>query len=142
MILHLKEIFSGHYNFIRTISNPSLVLEGTSQFIKVDQNNSLYIEEGTYVLNKGTQEFYQQYEYKWKDETLYIFSHLKTILHTFNFKKNKTLPLVVNHQHFCKSDIYDLILTLLSPNAFEMHYKVNGPEKNYEIKTQYTRRIQ
>ncbi|WP_341747494.1 DUF6314 family protein [Candidatus Tisiphia endosymbiont of Dascillus cervinus] len=41
--------------------------------------------------------------------------------------------------HQCNLDIYQANYTFLNKNSFELSYKVLGPNKNYTIKTSFTR---
>ena len=48
-------------------------------------------------------------------------------------------PFQAKGTHQCNLDIYQANYTFLNKNSFELSYKVLGPNKNYTIKTSFTR---
>jgi hypothetical protein len=80
------------------------------------------------------------HEYVLENDRILIYSGLDTkiLLHEFTLKPFKGFPFAMQHTHVCGQDHYACEWIFLSETAFEMHYTVLGPKKNYRIQALYT----
>ena len=61
--------------------------------------------------------------------------HMK-FFHTLSIASSGT---GVTSDHVCINDIYSAKVHITSPDAFEMSWQVTGPQKNYQILSQFVR---
>ena len=138
MLGAVKDFFSKNHTFKRIVSNPYLYFEGKTICKQLDTNIFQRKEQGSYLLSGQIQEFYQEYIFKWEDGRLFIFKKDNTLLHLLDFSACKNFPIITEHKHFCKDDVYHIHLTIENEKIFKTLYTIKGPQKNYQIFTQYT----
>lgn len=132
--------FLGSWCFERSISNPLLHTSGIAQFEKSSKNTLAYYESGMYTINEVSYDFFQKRYFVFNLNSVSVYKSDHSPLHTFELNEDNTsYPITLNHIHLCGADTYTCTLTLLKEKRFEIHYSVNGINKNYEIKTIYTK---
>lgn len=139
MLFLLESIFSGDYLFERLVSALSVPINGIARFEKIHTNERHYEEQGYYYLKEKQQRCYQQRQFIWDNQHLYIHKSDGAVLHEFLLNEILTFPVQLTHRHECKADQYNLQMTLHSPEHFSTFYTINGPAKKYSIETLYSR---
>lgn len=125
----------GYWKLSRMATNQSLI-EGTACFIKkADHPNVLfYKEKGILIPANGKPlNFSQEYEYRLSKEKITVFfaRERDRLLHALEFvEPNKALGV-----HQCECDTYRATYQFNLPDEFELIYVVEGPHKDYQIKT-------
>ena len=142
MILELlKATFSGAYHFKRIVSRPALTYEGEATFSDAVKDSILYFEEGSYTQENEKQEIYQQRIFELHSEFFLILKSDGSLLHRFEYplaiKGAAQLALVFSDTHICKNDRYHCVFSIESGGRFSTYYKIDGPGKDYEIRTQF-----
>lgn len=123
---------------MRSISNPALHTKGAATFDKVSKNTLNYHEYGTYTLNENVYDFFQKRIFTYGKNNLCIYKSDHSLLHKFDFESSyMSYPIVLNHIHLCGSDTYNCTFIIKTETCFEIHYKINGANKDYEIQTTY-----
>ncbi|WP_375326582.1 DUF6314 family protein [Candidatus Tisiphia endosymbiont of Nemotelus uliginosus] len=151
----IKNIFYsliGTYSIRRILGNRGTG-EGTAHCAQYNPTNKqdltlynstesriLYREELilNYYNNKGKTKGLRKYWYILRDNTItkyFCDDNDNTLFYQIHF--NATDPLQAEGIHKCNLDIYTARYIFYSPRAFELHYDVLGPDKNYTIKTSY-----
>ena len=132
--------FLGSWDFERSISNPPLRTNGIAQFEKTSECTLTYYEFGTYTINEVSYDFFQKRYFVFNLNSVSVYKNDHSLLHRFELNEDNTsYPTTLKHVHLCGADTYTCTLTSLKEKHFEMHYSVNGTNKNYEIKTIYTK---
>ena len=144
MILELlKATFSGAYHFKRIVSCPALTYEGEACFSKMSEDQTSYFEEGTYEGVKAKQQAYQHRLFQLQGDSFLILKSDGSLLHRFEYplaiKGAAQLALVFSDTHICKNDRYHCVFSIESGGRFSAYYKIDGPGKDYEIRTQFIR---
>lgn len=138
-INNIMSRFSGNYNFIRKISSQDPCISfsglGKASFSQRSDNIILYQEEGTLydTRDKAISNLKKSYLYKHdrlnqKIQKLFIDEML---FYELIFKEGYFLG-----QHLCNLDQYTAKYSLAN-EYFNITYKILGPEKEYEISTNY-----
>ncbi len=131
--------FNGSYDIARKISAPdpsnSFSGFGRAAFIQQSDNITLYQEEVTLygttnkaILNMKKSYFYKYDSHNQKIQKLFTD---KTLFYELNFKEG-----YFSGQHLCNLDQYTARY-LFSNDHFNITYNIVGPEKDYEISTNY-----
>lgn len=132
--------FSGSWSFERSISKPVLYTKGSATFKELSERTLSYYEYGTHTIDQITYDFFQKRIFLYDINTLYIYKSDHSLLHKFDFKDDHTsYPLTLHHIHLCGPDTYKCTLIIKTEQCFEVHYKINGIAKDYEIITHYTK---
>ncbi|MES2607939.1 MAG: DUF6314 family protein [Pseudomonadota bacterium] len=132
--------FSGLWNFERSISKPALHIKGAATFKKLSENTLSYHEYGTYTVDEIAYDFFQKRIFSYDMNVLTIYKSDHSLLHKFDFESNHTsYPITLNHTHLCGQDIYKCTLIVKAEQCFDIHYKISGTNKDYEITTRYTK---
>lgn len=144
MVLNiLQEVFLGKYRFERKISMPILIYEGTAYFTKSSPFQIEYFEEGVYRRAEEVYDAYQQREFQLHEESFSLLKADGSLLHHFYYplieRKEMGFPLEFSHTHVCNDDLYHCLLSVENQSKFFSCYRIEGPSKNYEIKTIYNR---
>jgi hypothetical protein len=135
----LKQL-QGKWTFERSISKPALQIKGTATFEELSSNTFSYHECGTYTIDEIAYDFFQNRVFLYDKNTLSIYKNDHSLLHKFDFEGQCTFyPITLSHTHLCGLDTYDCTLIFTAEQCFEIHYKINGANKDYEIVTQYTK---
>ncbi|MBN8512588.1 MAG: hypothetical protein J0L79_06160 [Rickettsiales bacterium] len=138
-INNIMSRFSGNYNFIRKISSQdpcnSFSGLGKASFSQKSNNIILYQEEVTLYnsTDKAISNMKKSYFYKYapdnqKIQKLFID---KTLFYELIFKEG-----YFSGQHMCNLDQYTAKYSLAN-EYFNITYNIIGPEKDYEISTNY-----
>jgi hypothetical protein len=114
-------------------------MHGIARFIDVADDMKHYQETGTYLREKIEYSFYQNQLFIFQEERLFIKKKNGVLLHEFDLPIEEQFPIVLQHNHHCKDDRYQLELCLNSSGTFSSSYLVSGPNKKYYIKTNYWR---
>lgn len=131
--------FSGNYNFIRKISSQdpcnSFSGLGKAVFNKKSYNIILYQEEVTLydTTDKAISNLKKSYFYKYdtgSQKIQKLFTD-KTLFYELIFKEG-----YFSGQHLCNLDQYTAKYSLAN-EYFNITYNIVGPEKDYEISTNY-----
>ena len=77
------------------------------------------------------------YIYRFKDDTIHAYFHEtpERLFHTLDRISDQS----ATADHTCEKDRYAGIYTFIRPEEFHLEYRVFGPNKNYEMKTVYTK---
>ena len=132
----IKQAFQGVFRFTRFVSNPKTIVTGLSVFSTQSSSKVSYKENGIYTLNSEEHTCYQQQTFLFTEDSLIIKNSIGKTLHIFNLK-NDNAPL--QDTHICKHDRYEIDIDIQSDDRFTISYCVQGPKKNYNMKTLYTR---
>ena len=130
----------GAWRFHRTISTGATV-EGTAVFAKrPDTDNTLdYREDGTCTMPEGSIfTAYMKYVYRFHNEKISVHFADDRFFHALQFHLESD-PLTATAQHLCVCDTYQATYTFFERNRFQLLYEVQGPKKNYTIKTLFTK---
>ncbi|KYR01254.1 hypothetical protein DLAC_02374 [Tieghemostelium lacteum] len=147
--------FSGRWNFTREIlhknNNERFSVNGIAKFQQLnvgDENTLQYQEEGVMkqLSNSQTFNITQRYIYQYdepKDQiTVYFDENPKRLFH--HLTTTTSVGEISNCQavrgyHLCELDHYNATYQFLSDREFQIIYSVQGPKKDYEIKTLFTK---
>ena len=135
-LILIKQAFRGVFRFTRFVSNPKTIVTGLSVFSARTNRAVLYKEDGIYTLNGKKHTCYQQQTFLFTESNLIIKNSVGKTLHIFNLKGDNA-PL--QDTHICKHDRYEVDIDIQSDDKFTISYCVQGPKKNYNMKTLYTR---
>lgn len=136
----LFSIFTGAFNFYRSVSFPKILMKGYATFTAQSPHSMHYQEEGFYLWKGREQLFYQIRQFVIEENELIILKNDKNILHRFHLKNVCDFPLYLQHNHRCKEDDYKLDLQIYSIDKFSTHYHIIGPKKaEYLITTEFMR---
>jgi hypothetical protein len=125
----------GSWKLSRTITNQGSV-EGMASFRKKADYPDvlLYKEEGVFIPSNGKPlNFSQEYEYHYSKEKISVFfaRERDRLLFALEFvEHNKAFG-----AHQCGYDTYRATYQFRLPEAFELTCVVEGPNKDYQIKT-------
>lgn len=132
---HIDLSLAGKWLFKRHISEPLLQFDGMAEFTLLPQGGSQqraeYYESGEYILNGQLHLFEQRQIWEVLPNELRIYKNDGQLLHVF------LLDGAREHTHFCGADIYQCKFIITDQNNFALHYNVQGPHKNYTLKTFY-----
>uniref|UniRef100_A0A7S2SDL0 DUF6314 domain-containing protein n=1 Tax=Mucochytrium quahogii TaxID=96639 RepID=A0A7S2SDL0_9STRA len=116
----------------------------TGAFDVGDVKGLLYRESGDVELGNGQHlSFHREYLYRFvSDEAadVYFFKpgieeeHLK-YFHRVSLDESGCS----NAEHLCIDDLYTVHMSFENSNAFKMHWKIKGPQKDYEIFSSFTK---
>ena len=132
----IKQAFQGVFRFTRFVSNPKTIVTGLSVFSTQSGHKVSYKEDGIYTLNGKKHTCYQQQTFLFTESNLIIKNSIGKTLHIFNLKDDNA-PL--QDTHICKHDRYVIDIDIQPDDKFTISYCVQGPKKNYNMKTLYTR---
>lgn len=135
----LKSTFQGKYSFIRYVSLLPQEWKGTAEFSEELIAARLpYQEKGSYFLGSEIQEFYQERFFKIKEDGFIILKQDAMILHTFSRPHFSQNGIFYSHVHSCGADIYHCDF-FIQKHQFKTFYTIQGPKKNFSIRTFYTK---
>ena len=121
--------------------NPHGSFEGTAKFTLLDDMTLAYKEEGVLTLNAGNalDDVTKRYIYKLEGGGIAVYfndgPNKGNLFHHLEFDNNG----IAITTYDCPPDIYKTKMHLKFPDAFEIIYDVNGPKKQYRIKSYYER---
>lgn len=99
-------------------------------------NILLYNEEGTAIVSAQEKfDFYRQYEYHLKQNTIDVYfvksnNEKNKLFHTLDFKVIGN-AFIANGEYKCSNDLYTVKYYFYSKKEFSITYKVSGPNKKY-----------
>ncbi|MFY9590187.1 DUF6314 family protein [Rickettsia endosymbiont of Halotydeus destructor] len=139
-----KEIFfrlEGKYFIKRVVGNHGTG-EGIAYFLKAGANNLLYKEELEINYNNiaGKISAVKEYRYAFGDNKIIKYFNSKensNLFYQLNFIES--LPLKALGTYLCNRDRYEATYTFLNSNSFILNYQILGPEKDYNIITDFKR---
>jgi len=140
----LNKIFNflhGKWIFQRTISEHGKV-QGHACFNKINNCHLHYFETGIFTdQNNNNYAIHQEYEYIFEDEKIAVYfcknKTEKSLFYFLNFISPNYRQ--ATGEHLCNKDLYQATYTFENSEKFILEYKINGPEKNYRIKTIFAR---
>ncbi len=134
------EHFSGQWSFERYISKPELHIKGNARFSRLSQSSLAYRESGTYIINEIAYDFFQKRIFMYDENSLSVYKNDGSLLHIFTFTKVTSSSCgSAKHTHQCNLDTYHCLFLFKTEQCFEINYKISGPNKDYEIRTLYTK---
>lgn len=123
--------------------------EQRTQPLQEPMEQLLYREEGSVNFSPNSSSdkvfpFYREYMYTFKSPTEADVHFYQPHSETDHMKFFHTLSIAasgtgVTSEHVCVNDIYAAKVHITSPDAFEMSWQVTGPQKNYQILSQFVR---
>lgn len=140
----------GTYAITRILGNYGTA-KGIAYFIEDKGHSSphsriLYREEldVEYYGNTNRVKAFKEYLYSLEQNKIvkyFVNENNNGLFYQLHFISNTPLQDKVQAKgtHQCNLDIYQANYTFLNKNSFELSYKVLGPNKNYTIKTSFTR---
>ncbi|MDP3371688.1 MAG: DUF6314 family protein [Candidatus Paracaedibacteraceae bacterium] len=132
----------GKWDFNRVISLPKNKIKGRATFTRKAVAHLNYHEEGTYIVNEISYDFFQKRIFELNKNTFTIYKIDESILHVFeNIEHHKEYPILMTHAHQCGSDTYSCKITFINEASFSISYLIKGDKKDYEIQTLYTKCI-
>jgi hypothetical protein len=140
-IFEIFQSLEGKWNFHRTISGYGTIV-GAATFKKSAMESHLfhYREEGLLKRENGEQfQVYREYLYRYKNNHISVFfaEEVKRLLHILEFQDTTTAIA----RHLCLCDIYEATYKFSTKDEFTLAYDVNGPNKNYLMKTVFKRQL-
>ncbi len=110
----------------------AMTISGYASFILSSSNKLLYSEE----LDLQNSNWYQKYQYKYQPEENKIIKYFSNGDYFYDLILGKN---TVKGWHKCLEDCYESEYKFLNENEMQITYKINGPQKNYKIITNYRR---
>ncbi len=135
-LLLAKTTFTGSFYFTRFVSNPEITITGSAVFLTTTNKAVSYQENGVYRLNDEEHTCYQKQTFLFTEDSLIIHNNNMETLHHFNLK---SIDAAFKDTHTCQLDRYTIDIDIQSNDQFTIFYRIQGPKKNYSIKTFYTR---
>lgn len=126
----LKILFNGSFSLKRIILPSQLEMTGTAIFTKISDDYIFYEEKGSYLIKNKSYDFFQERYFQFIEDQLHILNNCQKTLHIINLLELEKK----SHLHQCKDDNYYLNISY-SKESLIMAYSVQGPHKNYEIRT-------
>jgi len=103
----------------------------------------MYYEDGELRLDDGqTLHSRQRYVYEKSEGGFAVFFYdTQELFHLATFEAGEDGELRADASHLCKDDRYVTQYTIRSDGSFEVRHLVNGPRKDYSIRTVYWRSL-
>jgi hypothetical protein len=149
MILSAKNVFinlMGAWNFSRSINDyqnkTEIPATGIVEFTSINENKSLYKEEGSLLINGKKISFTRKYYYCLAEELIKIYfadgANYGSLFQTLdiNFKE---IPAMAKGSHLCINDLYQGVFHFYHENKFKNSFKIKGPHKDQLIDTVFER---
>ncbi len=143
-ISQLFQMLLGTWRLERTLGRQGN-MQGTAKFQKTNRANLYHYQEvGTISLEKGKQlSAYREYAYIYQDHQIMVHfwdpiqKQPGKLLHTLQFIQPfpQPYPIHAYNTHICKLDRYQAHYVFDNDHAFQLHYTVNGPCKDFTIQT-------
>ena len=129
----------GSWDFQRSISNGSKVI-GKALFQIRGENTLHYREEGILTTPEGNSlTCYQEYVYRLEDGAIHLFFNENPLRFFYTVRLTDPFLRRACGEHLCLSDLYRATYFFESERNFTLQYVVNGPSKNYQIITKFSK---
>jgi hypothetical protein len=138
----------GRWYVQRTLAQQA-TMKAIASFTPIPESLAYFYEEkGKLQLDKKYLNAYKQYIYRLQHERIGLYTVNPTtkqqdkLLYQLNFFSSvatPTYPLQAYGTHICQADIYKAYYEFLSEDTFYLTYYINGPHKNWRIKTHFSK---
>ncbi len=132
--IYFFKYLKGSWVIDRRISNYGY-LKGTAKLHLTNRNSLMYRED--LVMESSRKEWHRDYIYSYEENRLRKHFSDGRLFYTLQF--NCVEESIITGEHFCGCDIYKAIYNIKDENAFSLKYKVLGPNKSYDIVTEFIR---
>ncbi len=116
--------------------SPFIHMEGTASFNPITESEFHYEEKGLLTVSEKKQfNATQNYIYRLESGQIQVYFNEKPprLFLSLQFVQDQ----VAEASHICSEDLYHATYNFLGQEQFSIHYRIEGPRKNYEIHTLY-----
>lgn len=158
-VFSIFQALEGSWRIERYMKPLSQTFEGTAKFTKTVYPQELhYQERGVLTTDKGEKlDSNKEYLYRYENDAISVFfkEKIPRLFHTLTFDEHINYPFKATASHLCecestktlpqefrKFDSYEATYVFFNKGKFSLSYKIEGPKKNYQIDSTFTKIIQ